>query len=126
MDRPEPKPLIWIGSTRRDLRRLPEAVQDDMGYALYLAQIGGKPRNAKPLSGFGEAGVLEVVDDYDGDTYRAVYTVRFTERVYVLHVFQKKSRQGISTPTQEMALVRRRLTVAEQQHEEWLTQEERQ
>ena len=122
---PVAKPLVWIGSAHRDMQQLPEPVQDDLGYALYVAQIGGKHRNAKPLSGFGGAGVLEVVDDYDDDTFRAVYTIRFTERIYVLHVFQKKSRSGISTPAREIALVRRRLTMAEEQHRTWLAQEER-
>jgi phage-related protein len=124
MDAPRPKPLAWAGSTRQDMRQLPEPVQDDFGYSLYLAQIGGKHRRAKPLSGFGGAGVLEVVDDYDGDTFRAVYTVRFAECIYVLHVFQKKSWRGISTPAQEIALIRRRLTVAQEQHQTWLAQEE--
>ena len=124
MGESEAKPLIWIGSTHRDMQRMPEPVQDDIGYTLCVAQIGGKHRNAKPLFGFGGAGVLEVVDDYDGDTYRAIYTVKLTERIYVRHVFQKKSRSGISTPPQEIALIRHRLTLAEEQHRAWLAQEE--
>lgn len=84
-----------------------------MGYALHLAQNGGKHEAAKPLAGFGGAGVLEVVDNYDGDTYRAVYTVKFTDVVYVLHAFQKKAKRGIRTPQQDIDLVRERLKLAE-------------
>ena len=92
---------------------MPEDVQDIFGYALYLAQIGKKHEDAKPLKGFGSAGVLEVVEDWHGDTYRAVYTVRFAAAVFVLHVFQKKSRQGIETPKHEIVLIRERLKAAE-------------
>ena len=108
------KPLAWIGSSQRDFRAFPDAVKDDMGYALYLAQIGKKHDSAKPLRGFGGAGVLEVVEDHGGDTYRAVYTVRFAAAVYVLHAFQKKSRKGRGTPKSEIDLVRRRLRMAEE------------
>ncbi len=87
-----------------------------MGFALYLAQIGGMDGSAKPLQGFGGAGVLEIVEDYRGDTYRAVYTVKFERAVYVLHAFQKKSRKGIRTPQDDIEMVRRRLKVAEQDH----------
>jgi phage-related protein len=96
------KPLEWVRSSRDDLKGLPEDVQDEVGYALYLAQIGEKHPNAKPLKGFKGAGVLEVVDNYDGDTYRAVYTVRFAGVIYVLHAFQKKSKKGIATPPADM------------------------
>jgi len=92
---------------------MPEEVQDIFGYALYLAQIGQKHDDVKPLKGFGSAGVLEVVEDWHGDTYRAVYTVRFAAAVFVLHVFQKKSRKGIETPKHEIALIRERLRAAE-------------
>ncbi len=88
-----------------------------MGFALYQAQVGGMPASTKPLKGFGGAGVLELVEDYRGDTYRAVYTVRFARAVYVLHAFQKKARRGIKTPPEDIDLVRRRLRVAEQDHE---------
>ena len=108
MGQPSPKPVIWLGDTLEALRACPQDVQDEVGYALYLAQSGAKYEGAKPLRGLG-AGVLEVIADYRGDTYRAVYTVRFAERVYVLHVFQKKSKQGISTPHSEIDLVRQRL-----------------
>src|SRR3546814_3702782 len=84
--------LAWIGNSQKELRAFPEDVKDVMGYALHLAQTGSKHDAAKPLAGFGGAGVLEVVDDYDGDTYRAVYTVKFADRVYVLHAFQKIGR----------------------------------
>jgi phage-related protein len=94
----------------------PREVQRIVGYALYLAQAGAKHQDAKPLAGFGGAGVLEVVEDHDGDTYRAVYTVRLAGAVYVLHVFQKKSRHGIATPTHEIDLIRARLKQAEQLH----------
>jgi phage-related protein len=107
------KPLYWVGSSKKDIALMPEEVQDIFGYALYLAQIGQKHDDAKPLKGFGSAGVLEVVEDWRGDTYRAVYTVRFAAAVYVLHVFQKKARKGIETPKHEIALIRERLKAAE-------------
>jgi phage-related protein len=94
-----------------------------MGGAIWEAQAGGKAPYAKPLKGFSGAGVLEIVDDYDGDTYRAVYTVRFAGVVYVLHAFQKKSKRGIATPKQDMDLIEQRLKRARENHEEWLKQE---
>ncbi len=106
------KPLEWIGSSKKDLRALPDEVMDVFGYALHLAQAGGKHLQAKPLHGFGSAGVLEVVEDWRGNAYRAVYTVRFEERVFVLHVFQKKSKSGIETPKPDRDLIRKRLQVA--------------
>jgi phage-related protein len=107
------KPLIWIGSARRDFRAMPAAVKSDMGYALYLAQQGEKHRNAKPLKGFGGAGVVEIVADYRGDTFRCVYTVRLAGSIYVLHVFQKKSKKGRETPEPDKAVVEQRLREAE-------------
>jgi len=107
------KPLYWIGSSKQDLLALPEAVVDVFGYALYLAQVGGKHARARPLSGFGSAGVLEAVEDRQGNTYRAVYSVSFAEAVFVLHVFQKKSKRGIATPRREMDLIRARWKAAE-------------
>ena len=107
------KPLIWVETSLRDLREFPEAVRDLMGYALYVAQRGGKHRDAKPLTGFGGAGVVEIVKDHRGDTFRAVYTVRFHKAVYVLHVFQKKSKAGRETPKSEMELIKKRLQEAE-------------
>ena len=114
------KPLGWVGSSRKDLMDFPDAVQAEMGYALYLAQLGDKSTKAKPLKGFLGAGVLEIVEDYAGDTYRTVYTVRFKEAVYVLHAFQKKSKHGSATPQEEIDLVKERLKRAEQFHDEWL------
>lgn len=107
------KPVSWIGSSYKDFRAFPDPVQDAMGYALYRAQIGAKHESAKPLKGFGGAGVLEIVTDHVGDTFRAVYTVRFANAIYVLHAFQKKSKTGSKTPQEEIDLVERRLKVAE-------------
>jgi phage-related protein len=115
---PAPKPLFWIGSSRTDVKAFPEDVRQTVGFALWEAQLGRKHRNAKVLRGFGGAGVLEVVEDYEGDTFRAVYTVKLKGSVYVLHAFQKKSKKGIATPTADRELIRRRLKAAEEQHEE--------
>ena len=112
-DAPPLKPVLWIGSSRKDLRALPAPVQDYIGYALYVAQLGGKHRDAKTLSGFGGASVQEIVVDYDRDTYRAVYTVRFADRIYVLHVFKKKSKSGSATPKSDRELIERRLKQAQ-------------
>lgn len=109
------RPLYWVGSAKGDLKLFPAEVQDEMGTALLDAQYGDKHPAAKPLKGFGGAGVLEVADDYDGDTYRAIYTVRLQSGVYVLHAFQKKSRRGIATDPRDIELVRRRLRMAEEQ-----------
>ncbi|HWA23594.1 MAG TPA: type II toxin-antitoxin system RelE/ParE family toxin [Caulobacterales bacterium] len=100
----------------KDVRAFPEEVRDSVGYALYLAQVGEKHGSVKPLKGFGGAGVLEVVEDHDGDTYRAVYTVKFASAIYVLHAFQKKSKTGMRTPKAEIELVKQRLKVAEGLH----------
>ena len=115
---PSRKPLYWVGSSKRDLLSLPEPVVDLFGFALCLAQDGRKHEQAKPLRGFGSAGVLEVVEDWDRSTYRAVYTVRFEKVVFVLHIFQKKSKRGISTPKADIDLIRERLKVAEQMAKE--------
>ena len=96
---------------------MPPEVVDTFGYALYLAQSGTKHPQAKPLKGFGSAGVLEVVENHDGNTYRAVYTVRFSNGVYVLHCFQKKSRKGIETPKTDLDMIEARLKLA-QKHSE--------
>lgn len=114
----ELKTLFWIASSQKDLRSFPEEVKDVMGYALHLAQAGGRHEAAKVLRGFGGAGVLEVVDDYDGDTFRAVYTVKFDSAVYVLHAFQKKSKKGAATPKTDLDLIRSRLRLAAQHHAE--------
>lgn len=113
------KPVIWIASSKKDLLDLPEEIQDEFGYALYFAQIGDKAECAKPLKGFGGAGVLEIVENHDGDTFRAVYTVKFEEAVYVLHCFQKKSKAGIATPKQDLDLIKDRLKIAQAEHEKW-------
>lgn len=107
------KPLYWVGSSKKDLQSLPEEVQDVFGYALHLAQAGGKHSQTKPLRGFGGAGVLEVVEDFLTDTYRAVYTVKFGDAVYVLHAFQKKSSARIATPKPDIDKIRERLKAAE-------------
>lgn len=108
------KPVIWLGSTRRDFRVLPTIVKSHMGYSLYVAQEGGKHRDAKPLKGFSGAGVVEIVTDHRGDTFRCIYTVRIAGAVYVLHVFQKKSKTGRETPRADKALIMQRLRDAEQ------------
>lgn len=114
IDKPSLKPVVWIGSSRKDLREFPDSVQDHVGYALYVAQQGGKHRDTKPLSGFGGAGVVEIIKDYRGDTFRAVYTLRYQRVVYVLHTFQKKSKTGRETPRRDMDLIKQRLREAEQ------------
>ena len=114
------KPVVFVGSTRKALASLPEDVKDAIGFALYVAQRGGKHVDAKPLGGFGGAGVLEIVADHAGDTFRAVYTVHFAGRLYVLHVFQKKSKSGIKTPKAELELIRMRLRRAEEEHGRWV------
>jgi len=110
------KPLDWVGSSKRDFLAFPEPVKAELGNALGLAQFGGKHPKAKPWKGQG-AGVFEVVENHDGDTYRAVYTVRFREVVYVLHAFQKKSPSGIRTARTDIELITRRLKVAQQDYE---------
>lgn len=106
------RPLLWIGSSKKDLLDLPVPVRRFFGHALDVAQRGEQHMAAKVLKGFGGAGVLEVVEDDAGGTYRAVYTVRFREAVFVLHVFQKKSKRGIATPLADMEIIRQRLKVA--------------
>ncbi len=110
------KPLDWVGSSKRDFLAFPESVQDELDNALGLAQFGGKHPKAKPWKGQG-AGVFEAVENHDGDTYRAVYTVRFREVVYVLHAFQKKSPSGIRTARTDVELITQRLKTAQQDYE---------
>lgn len=107
------KPLLWVSSSKKDLKQMPEDVQDVFGFALHLAQDGTKHPQAKPLKGFGGAGVLEVVDDLNTNTYRAVYTVRFSAAIYVLHCFQKKSTKGIETTQSDIELIKKRLLTAQ-------------
>ncbi|MDP2391395.1 MAG: type II toxin-antitoxin system RelE/ParE family toxin [Acidobacteriota bacterium] len=105
------KPVIWLGDSLRALKTFPALVQDEMGYAVYVAQCGDKHVSAKPVKGLGP-GVLEVVTDHRGDTFRSVYTVRFADRVFVLHAFQKKSKRGIATPKADIELIKQRLKQA--------------
>ncbi len=112
------KPLIWISSSKKDLKSFPEEVQKIMGYGLHLAQVGEKHETAKPLKGFGGADILEIIDEDPSGTYRTVYTVRFKDAVFVLHAFQKKSKQGIKTPKPEIDLLKNRLRQAQEQYNE--------
>ena len=118
-ERAKPKPVHWIASSRKDLRKFPKGVRLTFGQALYDAQTGGKHPAAKPLKGFGGGGVLEVVEDDAGNTYRAVYTVKFAGVVYVLHAFQKKSKAGTKTPAGDIAKVRTRLEEAQKHYARW-------
>ena len=113
---PGEKPLFWAGSSKEDLLAFPGRVRDDIGAALSVAQFGGKHPNAKPWKGAGP-GILEIVEDHRGDTYRAVYTVRFAEAHYVQHAFQKKSPHGIATSRRDIELVAKRLRVAREDYE---------
>ena len=112
------RPLIWLGSTRKDVRSFPRPVRRDIGMALYAAQHNELNPAARPMKGFGGSSVVEIVSDFGGDTWRAVYTVRFAEAAYVLHAFQKKSKRGIATPHRDLDLIRRRLAEAERLHRE--------
>src|ERR1700730_7072510 len=106
----EPRPLIWRGTSKTDFIAFPQAAQREMGYALFLAQMGERhPTTVKTLKGFGGATVIEIKESYKGNAYRAVYTVRYADAVYVLHAFQKKSQKGIATPKAEMDLIEKRL-----------------
>jgi phage-related protein len=104
-----PKSLVWIASSRRDMRAMPRKVRRSFGLALYAVQTGETPAIAKTLKGFGGAGVLELVEDDEGGTYRAVYAVRYSTAIYVLHVFQKKSKRGKATPQRDIDLIKERL-----------------
>ena len=119
------KPVEWVGRSLEDLKDFPEEVQQVVGYALYLAQCGEKHPSAKPLKGFKGTGVLEVVEDFDGDTYRAVYTVKLAGIIYVLHAFQKKSKQGIATPQQDIELIETRLKRAKEHYAENYSQQQK-
>src|SRR5947208_11878394 len=116
------KALFWVGSAKKDLKTFPAEVQDMFGYALYLAQTGSKHLDAKPLKGFGGAGVLEIVDDFERRTYRAVYTVKLGDVVYVLHAFQKKSTRGIATRKEDIELIEQRLKQARAHYEQEYSQ----
>lgn len=112
------KLLFWVGSSREDIKEFPDEVKQDIGFALYEVQTGKKPATAKPLKGFGGAGVLEIIENFSSDAYRTVYTVKFQKVVYVLHCFQKKSKHGIKTPQQDIELIKRRLKTAEEDYAE--------
>ena len=109
------RPLLWVASSKRDYRQFPPRVQSNFGFELFLAQTGQHPPSANPLKGLG-GGSFELAADFVGDTYRAVYTVRFADAVYVLHVFKKKSKRGMKTPKSDIDLIRRRLRDAEHDH----------
>ena len=119
------KPVEWIGSSKEDLSQFPREVKTVFGFALHEAQLGRKHPDAKPLKGYGSAGVLEVVARFDGDAFRAVYTVKLEGRIYVLYAFQKKSKSGIATPKADLDLIERRLKVAIAGHKQWLAAKER-
>lgn len=120
-----PKTVHFVGSSRKDLRALPKDVRIVFGYAILLAENGMKHPDAKPLKGFGGAGVLEVVEEAAGDAYRAVYSVRFAEAVYVLHAFKKKSKVGSRTPPRDMELVVKRLKEAEAHYQDHYARKQR-
>jgi phage-related protein len=114
---PTAKPCEFVGSSKEDLSAMPDEVKDTVGFAIFMAQAGEMHESAKPLKGFGGAGVLEVVENFDGDTYRAVYTVKFSGVVYVLHAFQKKSKRGAATPRHDIELIKQRLKTAAQHYQ---------
>ncbi len=121
----KPKALVWVGGSRRDMRAMPKEIRRSFGLTLYAVQTGETPPGAKVLRGFGGAGVLELIEDDAGGTYRAVYTVRFATAIYVLHVFQKKSKRGRETPQRDIDLVRERLKRAGELHAMKLKESER-
>jgi len=114
----EPKPVRWVGSSRKDLRAFPPPVRRDVGQALFAAQCGEEYPVVKALKGFAGRSVLEIVATSEAATYRAIYTIRFRDAIYVLHAFQKKSKKGVATPKRDMDLIRERLTAAEQDYRE--------
>lgn len=120
--KPAAKPLVWVADSLQVVRSFPAEVKDALGVALFHAQLGGKHDKAKPLRYIGP-GVLEVVSDHRGDTYRAVYTVRLAGRIYVLHAFEKKSKTGIATPKAEIDLIKQRLKRAVELHTLWERQQ---
>ena len=107
------KKIIWLGNSRKNIIKFPEAVKERVGYALYLSQLGENSKNTKMMKGLGN-GVYEIVDDFDKDTYRCVYTVRYAETLYILHSFQKKSKSGIKTPKNDIDLIKSRLRIAKE------------
>jgi phage-related protein len=118
MEEEQVKPVRWVGASRKEIRSFPRAVRVEIGQAIFAAQSGDTDPCAKPLKGFGGSSVMEIVAPYSGNTWRAVYTVRFHYSIYVLHAFQKKSRSGIATPQKELALIQQRLAEAERDYRE--------
>lgn len=118
MEKQQPTPIVWLGSTKKAVQGFPLTVRQAVGFALFQAQLGGKHADTKPLKGFGGASVLEIVERFDSDTYRAVYTVKFAGVIYVLHAFQKKSKQGIKTPKQDIDLIKKRLQQAKEDYKQ--------
>ena len=112
------KPVVWVASSKKDFLHFPDEMKRVMGYGLHLAQVGEKPDNAKPLKGFGGANILEIINEDPSGTYRTVYTVQFKEAIFVLHAFQKKSKQGIKTPKSEIDLIKNRLKQAQEMYTE--------
>jgi phage-related protein len=108
--------LEWVGSSLRDLKEFPQEVMQEIGYSLYEVQIGKKPSNAKPLVGF-DLGIMEIVSDFDKNTYRAVYALKLWNKIYVLHSFQKKSKCGVKTPKQDVDLIKRRIAAVKRRIE---------
>ena len=106
------RPVIWLGNSRKNIRTFPKTVQKEFGGAIFIAQCGGMPHNAKPFKGIG-SGVLEIVERFDTDTYRVVYAVQFKNAVYILHAFQKKSTKGIETSQQDIKLIKQRFQQAQ-------------
>jgi phage-related protein len=119
------KALVWLGSSLEDLKDMPTYVQRTTGFDLRTVQQGDRPRSAKTLSGYGGASVLELREDFDKDTYRAVYAIKYEEAVYVLHCFMKKSTIGNSPSKQDKAMIDKRLKLAEREHEKWLEQQKK-
>jgi len=120
---PDMKPVVWVGSSRKDLREFPAGAQDKIGAALQQVQYGSRPASVRTLSGFGSGNVAEIKVSDDGDAYRAVYTARFAEYIFVLHAFQKKSSYGIETAKQDVEMIRTRLKLAEARYKELIAQQ---
>jgi len=118
-----PKELRWVGSSQKDFRKFPDEVHNELGFSLHLVQEGKTPARSKPLKGK-LSGTVELIDDYDGDTYRAVYTTKIGNILYILHAFKKKSKKGSETPKQEIDLVVSRLKIAQKNYEEQLKKED--
>jgi phage-related protein len=121
--KPDLKPVVWVGSSRKDLRAFPDGAQDKIGTALQQVQYGSRPASVRTLSGFGSANVAEIKVSDDGDAYRAVYTARFAEYIFVLHAFQKKSSHGVETARQDIEMIRIRLKLAEARYKELIVQQ---